>query len=72
MGNYMMDWGVPGSQERIMSIAQTSEFLREAMSLAAEFKDLENKIFSSGTMTLLARVLPRDYMEQIYEQVGSV
>ena len=33
---------------------------------------MKNEIFSSGTTALLAKVLPRDYMEHIYDQIDSV
>ena len=55
-----------------MLIARILEFLQKSSSLAEEFKELKNEIFSSGTTALLAKVLPRDYMEHVYDQIDSV
>merc|ERR1712074_451021 len=73
VGNYRKDWGVYGQQRRVMAIARTEEFIREAESLAADFGDvLENEVYSSSTTHLLKQILPQRYSEEVNDAIADV
>ena len=73
VGNFSRDWGVYGSQKRVMAIAKVQEFVREAEILAKEFPDaLDNEVYSSNTTALLRKVLPHEYTEKINDTIVDV
>merc|ERR1712105_304870 len=73
VGNYQRDWGVYGQQKRVLAIAKTEEFIREAEGLATEFPDaLQNEVYSSSTTHLLRKILPRDYSERVNDAISNV
>ena len=72
VGNFQRDWGTYGTQKRVMAIARTEDFIREAEMLAKEFSELENEIYSSGTTALLSRVLPKEYSEKVNDTIADV
>ena len=61
-----------GSNERVMAVARTLEFIRQITVLAEDFPELKNEVYSSYTTKLLCKVMPRDYVEKINDEMTDV
>ena len=60
------------SNERVMAVARTLEFIRQIAVFAKDFPELKNEVYSSNTTNLLFKVMPRDYIEKINEEITDV
>ena len=72
VSNFVRDWGTFVSNERVMTIARTLEFIRQITVLAEDFPELMNEVYSSYTTDLLFKVMPRDYGEKITDKITNV
>ena len=70
--NLHKEWGEYGDPARVTAIARVIEFLRQADYLAKEYTELSSEVYSSATLTLLRKVLPRDYIEKVNDTVSDV
>ena len=61
-----------GSNERVMAVARTLEFIRQITVLGEDFPELKNEVYSSYTSNLLYKVMPRDYVEKINDKITTV
>ena len=65
-------WGLYGSQQRVVAIAQLLEFLREAEALSKSYKELQTEIYHSSTTELLIDLMPRNYFEKVNDLTGGI
>ena len=70
--NLTKEWGDYGDPARVTAIAKVIEFLRQSESLAKEYTELKTEVFSSSTLSLLRRILPRDYIEKVNDTISDV
>ena len=70
--NLQKEWGEYGDPARVTAIARVIEFLRQADHLATEYPELSSEVYSSSTLTLLRKVLPRDYIEKVNDTISDV
>ena len=70
--NLHKEWGEYGDPARVTAIARVIEFLRQSDYLAKEYTELSAEIYSSSTLTLLRKVLPRDYIEKVNDTISDV
>ena len=64
-------WGFYGSQTRVVAIAGSIEFLREAEELAKTYPELRNEVYNSSTSKLLKRAMPKEYIEKINDLISG-
>ena len=64
-------WGFYGSQTRVVAIAGSIEFLREAEELAKTYPELKNEVYNSSTSKLLKRAMPKEYIEKINDLISG-
>ena len=70
--NLNKEWGEYGDPARVTAIARVIEFLRQSDSLAKEYPELSPEVYSSSTLSLLRKVLPRDYIEKVNDTISDV
>ena len=71
-GNLQKEWGEYGDPVRVTAIARVIEFLRQADHLAKEYPELMSEVYSSSTLSLLRKILPRDYIEKVNDTISDV
>ena len=70
--NLQKEWGEYGDPARVTAIARVIEFLRQSDHLAKEYPELTSEVYSSSTLSLLRKVLPRDYIEKVNDTISDV
>ena len=70
--NLHKEWGEYGDPARVTAIARVIEFLRQSAHLAKEYPELTSEVYSSSTLSLLRKVLPRDYIEKVNDTISDV
>ena len=63
-GSQFKVWGNKGDEQRIMAVSRCIEFLREAMELGENYKELKGQIYSDSTLDSVLKVLPENYDDE--------